>query len=371
MQINLENDLAQLGEKARTFFRWWSGQLVACLPEEWQRATRFERARWVIETTDTDAFVHIPPSSENREESTQHFELQVESERKAATLALLKHRDPDTAELVLRLPGKKVLCKTIKLPLAAEENLRTVLGFELDQHTPFTAEQAYYDFHVMERDAATQRIAIRLIVVPRPALDKAVADLNDLGVSPDRVDVAVVEPGAEVPPFNLLPAEQRRGRATNLHGVNFALAAVAGLLLIGVIALPLWRKAEQVSALEAEIELAKKDATTATSLKKQIESLVHESEFLADQKARAPTVVAVLNDLSKLLQDDTWLYQFELNGGKISIQGESPASSAVLKLVDASKSFRKAEMGSPITQNRQTNAERFNLSAEVVTGKGS
>jgi general secretion pathway protein L len=53
------------------------------------------------------------------------------------------------------------------------------------------------------------------------------------------------------------------------------------------------------------------------------------------------------------------------------MQGESPASSTLIGLLETSPLFRNVTYRSPVTQNRVTGAERFNLSAEVVTGSDS
>ena len=46
-------------------------------------------------------------------------------------------------EVVLCLPADKVMARKLMLPLVAEENLRQVLGFEMDRQTPFSLDQVY------------------------------------------------------------------------------------------------------------------------------------------------------------------------------------------------------------------------------------
>ena len=47
--------------------------------------------------------------------------------------------------VVVALPPEQVLRKTITLPAAVEENLRQVLAYDLDRHTPFKPEEVYFD----------------------------------------------------------------------------------------------------------------------------------------------------------------------------------------------------------------------------------
>ena len=56
--------------------------------------------------------------------------------------------------LLVALPARDVLRKRIVLPAAAEENYRQVLAYDLDRHTPFKAEELYFDAAIVDRDAA-------------------------------------------------------------------------------------------------------------------------------------------------------------------------------------------------------------------------
>ena len=68
---------------------------------------------------------------------------------------------------LLELPAERVLQRTVDLPLAAAENLREVLGFEMDRHTPFKAEDVAFDYHIVSTDRQTKRLLVDLTVAPR------------------------------------------------------------------------------------------------------------------------------------------------------------------------------------------------------------
>lgn len=59
--------------------------------------------------------------------------------------------------LGVALSNAQVLCKQIGLPLAASQNLRQVLAFELGRQTPFTHEQAYFDARTLGKIAPDSR----------------------------------------------------------------------------------------------------------------------------------------------------------------------------------------------------------------------
>jgi general secretion pathway protein L len=279
-------------------------------------------------------------------------------------LGQLDGKHGKAVELSLQIPESRVLRKVVSLPLAAEENLRQVLGYAMDRETPFRAEQVYYDFRIVDRDRATKRLRVELVVVPRAELDEVLDRLAGLGLYPDLAAPAAGD--LEESPLNLLPPERRRDRAPTWKVLNTALAVAAGVLLLVAVALPLWQRRQAVSWIESRVAEVKNEARAVEDLRRQIDGLAADARFLADRKRSSPVTISVLAELSRVLPDDTWLYQFEINGTELLVQGESTTSSAVIGLVEASPLFRNAAFRSPVTQNRVTGAERFNLSAEVV-----
>jgi len=69
------------------------------------------------------------------------------------------------AKVVLCLPSDSVLQCQVSLPLAVQENLREVVGFEMERFTAFRADEVYYSCRLMHVDRAEKRIAVRLIAV--------------------------------------------------------------------------------------------------------------------------------------------------------------------------------------------------------------
>jgi len=366
------SELERLKGGASAFFRWWMSQLAACLPDHLRRMARMEKAPWIIELNGTEMGIFHPAEQEDTQGDTKSIgyrvDLSREADRPSEPLRRLRDRDAEASRLVLRLPAKRVLRKVIKLPLATEENLREVLGFELDQHTPFRPEQVYSDFQILERDPKAQELSVHWVVAPRAYVNEQLDRLGAAGLFPD-----AIEPEGEAPAstINLLPLEQRRRGKPLLQRVNAILGGLFVLLLTAVVATPVIKKQGALTDRQAQVDVAKKEAEKASALRKEIERLTVAARFLEDKKSSSPSAVNVLNELTKLLPNDTWLYQLELNGTEVVIHGETSASSTIIGLIEASPLFEKVAFRSPVTQNRSTGGERFNLSAQVVVEKKS
>src|SRR5512139_1596327 len=53
------------------------------------------------------------------------------------------------ATVTLCIPKEWVVARTAEFPAAVKENLANVVSYELDRITPFSAEEAYYDYAVL------------------------------------------------------------------------------------------------------------------------------------------------------------------------------------------------------------------------------
>lgn len=265
------------------------------------------------------------------------------------------------AEIALCLPPEQVLRKKLSLPLAAEENLRQVIAFEMDRHTPFKAEQVCFDYRLARRD---KQLEVLLVVAPRSVIDEPLRQLADWGARVTAVLVA--DDVTNAIPGNLLPAGQRaKGKDTRLSRLNIALASGVVILLCIALALPIWQKRETVQALQPLLNKAHQQAAVAENLRRQLEALLVEYNYLLDKKRESSPVVAVLEDVARVLPDDTWVQQFDLKGKEMLIQGETASSSKLVGLFEQAKTLHDASFRAPLTKGQGANSERFQLAAET------
>ena len=85
--------------------------------------------------------------------------------RRRAARRVAHRREPRAA--------RTCCARTLVLPAAVEENLRQALAYDLDRHTPFKAEELYFDAVVIDRDAARGTITVDLAAARRTVVDPA------------------------------------------------------------------------------------------------------------------------------------------------------------------------------------------------------
>lgn len=136
------------------FLAWWGRELRACLPERWRRLLAAEDALLVLEVDGAEL-----TAARRREQAMVEVARLPLAEGDALGAQLEAALGEQGRELrrVLLLPPSAVLRRVLTLPAAALDNLRTVLGFELDRQTPFKPEQVNFDSRVLPHEPSARR----------------------------------------------------------------------------------------------------------------------------------------------------------------------------------------------------------------------
>src|SRR5450759_6024403 len=143
-----------LRQRLDTFLRWWTGELGALLPANWRELSLLGGGGPLVSLREDELIVHEMRLGRLAELDRVRLSGLDPAGQRLALANLLGRGSRGSAQSVrLCLDGTQCLSKHIRLPLATEENLREVLGFEMDRHTPFKAEQVYFDYRIVKRDA--------------------------------------------------------------------------------------------------------------------------------------------------------------------------------------------------------------------------
>ncbi len=167
---------------------------------------------------------------------------------------------------VLRIPANLLLEQEIILPLAAEQDLQRVVTYEMDRLTPFRAEQVFWTCLAGLRDAARNRLHVRLTIVPRRGVEPVLTALRQAGLIATRVEAGATAEARRVIPL----AVERSGRRwLGPRAEAYALGG-CGVLAAAAIALPFILQSIALSDLDARIEAVRPQVEAIEKLRKQI-----------------------------------------------------------------------------------------------------
>jgi general secretion pathway protein L len=277
------------------------------------------------------------------------------------------------ANIILRLTGQDAIQKELSLPAAAKENLYQVVAYELDRYTPFKAEQVYFAVKPLGGINEPGQIRVMLILTTKEALDGLYEDIKAMGLSPFFADYEGSANNLDHldDSYNLLPERLRKKTAKVPRLINSALITLTCLLLVAVIAMPVWFEYQTVNALQLKADALEKDAKKVKALQSEVDAMIDETRHLIAEKSATPEVIVMLNTLSSLIKDDTWLSYAQYSDGHLQIQGESPAASTLIAVLEASELFVNARFASPVTQDSISKLERFQITVDVGKARGS
>ncbi|MEP6656710.1 MAG: PilN domain-containing protein, partial [Betaproteobacteria bacterium] len=353
------------------FWRWWSAELRALVPAAPRNAMQRRRLRPVLVFHREAAVLWAPQTSaagvayvETARIPLQGDAAQVRESGAAAIDALARggRRSGDAGpRVIIALTSAQVLRKTLTYPAAVQENLAQVLGYELDRHTPFKADELYYDAFVVARDAARGEIRVELVAALKSTVDQlrrqaAAWGCTVLAVTPGEPQAGMVL--AAAPRINLVPESERVERSAWRSWQTWVPIGAAGALALAAIIVPLVQKREAAIELLHVSEQARVQAAASDALRQQLERSIDDYNFVLARKYAFPSTLQLLQDVTRLLPDDTWLTVLEMKSvpkGKephreIMLKGESGNAGRLVSLLEDSHLFEQAAPRSPTTK---------------------
>jgi general secretion pathway protein L len=107
-----------------------------------------------------------------------------------------------------------------------------------------------------------------------------------------------------------------------------------------------------LDAVTTEVEKRKPEVEAVEKLQKEKEELGKEISELDRIKSGEISKIEILAELTQLLPDTVWLWNFKYTGKEIEISGFADSASDLIPLLDKSPLFEKVEFLAPVTKER-------------------
>lgn len=344
------------------FLRWWSSELIGCLPPRWRQ--RFQVVERPVLLEHADDGLRVSRQAEHGREPIGQLPAADPAALSAALDSLLGE-DGRRAQRVLLVPSHSVLRRTLSLPAAALENLGNVLGFELDRQTPFRQDQVHFDSRVLPHPSDARQVPVQLGLITRESLDAA---LSGIGTLSDTLSAVDIDESGQRAGFNFLPPERRRRR-------DYRVVLLLAVLALGTLFF-LWlgmnrmldNRAEAIALLEAEVDARRDEARAVTRLREELDQATAGANFLAVEKASQPSMLLLLDDLTRRLPDDTYLERLSVARGELVLAGQSEQAPKLLELLQDSPLLSTPSLSGPIQPGNLPGKDRFNIAARFSAG---
>lgn len=333
-------DIGRFRSLILEFLHWWGDELRGMIPARLLAALHGRR-RYVELHLGEDGVVRVESENGNARPLSDE----------AANLSAGKRQ----SNCRIWLPPVSVLAKRLTLPAAAEGKLPEVLRFQIDQETPFQADDVLFDFRIHSRDRRTRRLVVDWRLVPRRLVDEARQAAVAYGLTTTSIGIA-----GDANRYEFLDAGAKPRRSGNFS-LRWASAAAFGCLVVAAVAMPLVRKQMVLVELDRDLAAARQVAERSAALRQQVVALRGTQGYVTDLRLARATISALLAETTAVVPDGAWLTRLTIKDREMTIAGMSPASSSLVGRIEAHPHFEQVAYRSPTMRQPDSGLEVFDL----------
>lgn len=267
-------------------------------------------------------------------------------------------------ELVLQ--STRFLFRPLELPGRAAEFIEGVVRSQIDRLTPWTPGDAVFGW-TLPVEAGPERIVVTVAATARAMVMPLVRALAGAGAATVALSTLPQDSGPAAVPIKVFDESARGvldvGRVRRVLVTVLVVAAlVAGAALgsAAVFAATLGHRQDELArqiAARRSAMLGGRDGTVdaATAAQRALERRKHE----------APLTVMVLEALSQILPDHTYVTELRIEGDKLRVIGVTKDAPSLIGLMEQSSQFTRATFFAPTTRAPNETGERFHIEARI------
>lgn len=125
-------------------------------------------------------------------------------------------------------------------------------------------------------------------------------------------------------------------------------------------------KVQNLKQQKAQLEA---DWKPIERLQNRVAKFKQDQKTLSQFHSEGYPVLEMLNLLSQITPQDTWLNYLSLRRGQLLLRGESKSAIKYLTVLSQTGGFENVSFASPVTRNPASDMERFNINAELNLAK--
>ena len=332
----------------RTILDAWTGTVAGSIVTGLERLVSPRLVRLVEDEKGTFALETAKPENSLKEIAFEDGKFA------AANLAQIVRGS--RVEIVLR--PARFLFRPLELPARAADFLDGIVRAQIDRLTPWSAGDAVFGCSAPVAQGS-ESITTLIAAAPRRLAIGYVEAVS--GFHPSAI--AIVTEAAEGGRIKVF--EQKSRGAIDPVRLSRTLQAVLAVATVTAVvgSVAAGYLADSLSAQESELE---QQITQRRAAIRGIDGGERSPLALLERrKYETPASVIVLESLSRLLPDHTYVTEMHLVGNKVQIAGITRDAPSLIPLIEQSQHFTRATFYAPTTRSATDPGERFHIEAQV------
>jgi general secretion pathway protein L len=262
----------------------------------------------------------------------------------------------------LVLKPARFLFRQVELPRRATEFLDGIIRSQIDRLTPWGPDDAIY--HWTEPvEAANEHIVLNVAATARVMVAPFVEALAKFGAATIAISTTALDSANN--PVAITVFQQRAGGAMERRRLSRILATI--LLVAGLAA---GVSVSTASIVVGQLDGQRQDLNRRIAERRaamRIAGAVGSSAqaLLEQRKHATPSSVVVIEALSRLLPDHTYVTELRIEGDRVQVTGITRDAPSLIQLIEQSPHFTRATFFAPTTQSAGDPGERYHIEARI------
>jgi general secretion pathway protein L len=269
----------------------------------------------------------------------------------------------------LQLQSDHVMTCLLDFPSKAGDFLDGMVRTQIDRLTPWAADDAVFGWSPPTA-AANDRIDVIFAATSKLKVQPLLQFVHTLDAASAAI-YATASVGARPPVRIKLFDQPWRSAIGSMARVPRLLRAV--LLSAGVAAAASLLVATYLGGyLQSEQDdLQRQISQRRAALRLDPNSAGSGLDLLAKRKQTTPSSVMVLEAVSRVLPDTTYVTELRIEGDKVQVVGMTQDAPSLIRLMEQSPQFTRATFFAPTTHAANETGERFHIEAHITAYFGS
>lgn len=266
------------------------------------------------------------------------------------------------ARVELVLQDHRFILRPLELPRRASDFLEGIVRAQIDRLTPWSAADAAFGWRPAT-ETASERMVVTVAATARTLIAPFVSAIASLGAETIIVSAPVQNSGSATASIKVFEQKCKGARdARRLRRALIGLLVICGLLCGASIASAMIIGGD----LEARRdELIHRIAERRATLRPGVDVTSEAGLALERRKHEAPSSVIVIEALSRILPDHTYLTELRILGDKMQIAGVTRDPPSLIHLIEQASNFTHATFYAPTTRSPSESGEHFFIEAHI------
>lgn len=260
------------------------------------------------------------------------------------------------------LQPDRFLFRPLELPNRAAEFMPGIVRSQIDRITPWNAADSAFGWSEPVK-ADSERMVVTVAATTLALIRPYVQVITDIGVRSIAVFTFLPEATSDAKPIKVWEQKGQSagkiGRTRRALVIILAIVGIAtGIAFVADVGAGTFLTAQQ-DELARQISGIRSAANVARGITTQ--------HALEKRKHEAPSSVLVLETLSKILPDQTYVTELRLEGSRLRLTGITRDAPSLIGLIERSGQFSRASFFAPTTRSSSDTGDRFHIEAIIKT----